>query len=231
MTRIRRAVLLDLDGTLVDTAPDFHAVLNRLRQEEGLPPLAYAAVRAEVSNGGGALIRLGFGVERGTPEFAALLERLLAHYSAHIADHSRLFPGMAPLLDWLEQRRWPWGVVTNKPQRFAQPLLEQLGLARRCGALVCPEQVAATKPDPEGLLLACRQLGCDPALSVYAGDHVRDIEAGRNAGLLTASALFGYLEPRAQPQQWGANYNARSAGDLLAWLQTLDQPSTGTRHV
>ncbi|HEY5717660.1 MAG TPA: HAD-IA family hydrolase [Motiliproteus sp.] len=233
MDSFRRAVLFDLDGTLVDTAPDFYACINRLRAEEQLPPLDYDTVRAEVSNGGSALIRLGFGLDRNAPEFQPLLQRLLQLYSDHIADHSTLFAGMGTLLHWLEQQDWPWGVVTNKPERFAKPLLQQLGLTARCRVLICPEQVAFTKPDPEGVLNACSQLNCAPADSIYIGDHERDIQAGINGGLMTAVALFGYLEPSTEPQHWGADYLASTPDELLHWLQSLaaHQPLTGHTHV
>ncbi|WP_210397653.1 HAD-IA family hydrolase [Motiliproteus sediminis] len=233
MTTPRRAVLFDLDGTLIDTAPDFHACINRLRQQESLPPLDFDTVRSEVSNGGSAMIQLAFGLAKTDPGFQPLLQRLLDLYSHHIADHSRLFDRMEALLCWLEQRHWPWGIVTNKPERFARPLLRALNLDRRCSALICPEQVRHTKPDPEGLLLACARLRCQPAASVYVGDHPRDIEAGKNAGMMTATALFGYLPQNSDPGRWGADYAATSATALQAWLASIDpsQPLTGTEHV
>ena len=227
------AVLFDLDGTLIDTAPDFHACVNRLLSEENLPPLAYTAVRAQVSNGGSALIKLAFNLERGDDGFDQRLQRLLELYADHIADHSQLFEGMDNLLGWLEQLGCPWGVVTNKPERFAKPLLSALALNQRCAVLICPEQVSQTKPDPEGLLTACKQLARLPENTVYIGDHRRDIEAGRNGGLITATALFGYIEEDDNPQHWQADFEAHTPHDLQQWLASFrhNRDVSGTHHV
>ena len=188
------AVLFDLDGTLIDTAPDFIRCLNQLRQQHGMPALPAEQIRRSVSNGARAMIRVGFGLE---PEHEGYPEKHTAFldlYELGVAVETTLFPGMDVLLSSLESRGIPWGIVTNKPARFAVPLIEALDLAQRCAALICPDHVAERKPHPESLLLACRQIQVEPIKSVYVGDHERDIEAGRNAGMHTIAVRYGYIE-------------------------------------
>lgn len=209
------AVFFDLDGTLVDTAPDFVTVLNGLLAEAGRPALSDAAIRSQVSNGARALITLGFGLTPEDTDFSAHLERLLSRYETHLAVDSALFPGMENVLAALEAEQIPWGVVTNKPARFTTPLLAQLGLAERCGPVICPDHVTLKKPDPEGLLIAAHQAGVLPTRCLYVGDHLRDIEAGRAAGMRTVAALFGYLDPNEDPRAWHADVYIETAEQLL----------------
>lgn len=213
-----QAVLFDLDGTLIDTAQDFATVLNRMRSDRDLEALPFPAVRAVVSDGARALVTLGFGVAEGENGFEALREELLALYEHHLADQSALFPGMDEVLEWLERQQLMWGIVTNKPVRYAAPLVEALGLADRCRALICPDHVQQRKPDPEGLLMACRQFGCDPATTIYVGDHRRDIEAGRHAGMLTVGCSYGYLQDPLEFDLWGADLVITHARELIDWL-------------
>ncbi|MFE8072046.1 HAD family hydrolase [Marinobacteraceae bacterium S3BR75-40.1] len=212
-------VLFDLDGTLVDTAPDFVLCLNQQRERHGLPPLPEPQIRRVVSNGGRALVKTGFGLNPDDPEFARYLDELLDLYQTHLASCSGLFPGMDNLLTWLEQQRVPWGVVTNKPSRFTLPLLEKLELASRCAVTVCPDHVEERKPHPESLLLACSRIGVSPTGGIYVGDHERDIEAGRRAGMLTVAVRYGYLEHPEVIDAWDADYTAEDAAALLEWLQ------------
>lgn len=217
-----QAVLFDLDGTLVDTAPDFARVLNQVRAEEQLPPLAYAQIREQVSNGARALVRLGFGLDEGEPDQCRLLNRLLALYAEGLAVESRLFDGLAPALETLEARGIPWGVVTNKPALYTFPLLAGLGLLDRCKTVICPDHVTHKKPHPEPLFKACGDVSALPARSVYVGDHVRDIESGRNAGCLTVAAGWGYLMPGESASDWQADHEFSSTSDFSEWLmQTL----------
>lgn len=215
------AVLFDLDGTLLDTAPDFVRCLNQLRVELALPALPDAVLRRSVSNGARAMIEAGFGL---TPEDADYADRhsaFLDLYEAGIAQETRLFPGMDEVLAWLEAHRVPWGVVTNKPARFTLPLLAALALDERCAVVVCPDHVAQRKPHPESMFLACQQVGAEPTKSVYVGDHLRDIEAGRNAGMTTIAARYGYIESVEDVATWRADYLVDSATELAALLKHL----------
>lgn len=212
-------VLFDLDGTLCDTAPDLSWALDRVRAERGLEPLPYAQLRAVVSHGAGAMIEAGFQVRAGEPEFAHLRQRLLTLYAENIARFTGVFPGMDEVLAWLEERRLPWGIVTNKPGYLTLPLLQQLGLAQRAACIVSGDTLPQRKPDPAPLLLACRQAGSTPAACVYVGDAACDVNAGRAAGMQTAVALFGYLGAHDQPATWGADVLLAQPRDLIPWLQ------------
>ena len=216
-----QAVLFDLDGTLLDTAPDFYRLLNQMRSERQLPPLDYKGVRAQVSNGAAAMVQHGFNLNPTDAEFEPLRQQLLQAYLNEPVRDSRPFSGIEPVLAWLEQHHIAWGIVTNKPERFCLPILDALNWHRRCSTLICPDHVQQRKPDPEGLLLACEQLGTAPAQCVYIGDHSRDIEAGRNAGMTTIAARYGYIDSEQPIDQWQADQIIDSATELLNWLQPL----------
>ncbi|WP_421864760.1 HAD-IA family hydrolase [Motiliproteus sp.] len=213
------AVLFDLDGTLLDSAPDFHRILNQLRQEQKLTPLDYDQVRQQVSNGAAAMIQQAFGSLRNSSELEQLQQQLLQRYQDNPAQDSILFDGMETQLQTLEQAKIPWGIVTNKPERFCIPILQQLILDGRCGVLICPDHVSKRKPDPEGLFLACEKLNSRPDRCLYVGDHVRDIEAGQNAGMITVGALYGYLDKSDQPQHWNADLLIQHPDELTDWLK------------
>lgn len=216
-----RAALFDLDGTLIDTAPDFAFVLNTMRSARGLPELPYEVIRRTVSNGARAVVVLGFGADH--PELEALREEFLSLYDQNLANTSRLFEGLDPLLLTLEARGIPWGIVTNKPSRYTDPLLAALGLSRRCAVAICPDHVSKTKPDPEPMFQACDALGIQPGPDVvYVGDHRRDIEAGRHAGMTTVAALWGYIDHDEQPEDWQADHMASSTEDLAHYLLADD---------
>ncbi len=210
------ALLLDLDGTLADTAPDLAAALNRLLAEEGRPPLPLRRVRPAVSHGTGALLRLAFGA--GAEAEADLRARLLAHYRRGIARATRLFAGMAELLAAVETRSLPWGIVTNKPAALAVPLVAALGLAGRAGCLVAGDTLAVAKPHPGPLLHAAARLGVPPGRCLYLGDARQDVEAARRAGMIPLVALYGYLGPDDDPRGWGAAGLVRRPAEVLAWL-------------
>lgn len=207
-------VLFDLDGTLLDTAPDFILVLNALRREYDLTPLPDEQIRNTVSNGARALVTLGFGINEGDEGFETYREKLLSAYLSQLGQASRLFPGMNDLLSALEEKDIPWGIVTNKPSRFTIPLLEALSLSQRCKVLVCADQVTKPKPHPESLLKACDIVNANPENSIYVGDHRRDIEAGHSAAMTTITALFGYISEHDKPESWQATYQANSAADI-----------------
>ncbi|WP_328184417.1 HAD-IA family hydrolase [Marinobacter sp. OP 3.4] len=212
-------VLFDLDGTLIDTAPDFIRVLNKLRQENELAPLPADGIRPHVSDGARAMIRLGFGLEPEDPDYRDRHARFLDLYEAGICEETELFSGMDRLLTALEDAGVPWGIVTNKPVRFATPLLSALALDHRCGALICPDHVSNRKPDPEGLHMACRQMGADPDRGIYVGDHARDIEAGRNAGMVTVAVRYGYIVNPDEVDLWQADHTVDTVDELVKLLQ------------
>lgn len=212
------AVLFDLDGTLIDTAPDFAVVVNQLCQHHGRPTITYEAIRNTVSHGARALVSLAFDIGEDDPAFAALRQQLLDRYSQHLAVKTSLFPGMAELLLWLDQQALPWGIVTNKPRLYATAIIDALQLADRCGTLICPDDVNNTKPDPEPMLLACRQLDRLATGTVYIGDHRRDIEAGRNAAMTTIAANYGYIDPADPVDNWQADFSVEQAADIMPLL-------------
>ncbi len=200
-----RAVLFDLDGTLLDTAPDFIAICQAMLAERGFAPVDGKLVRDEISGGAKAMVAAAFALSANAPEFEELRLEFLERYQKDCAVHSRLFDGMAELLTDIERSNLVWGVVTNKPLRFAQPIMEQLGLAERSAVLICPDHVTKSKPDPEPLLLACKLLDLDPASILFVGDDLRDIESGRDAGTKTAAVRYGYIHPHDNPDHWGAD--------------------------
>jgi len=216
-----QAVLFDLDGTLLDTAPDFIWVVNRLLEEERQSALDYTALRQQVSNGATAMVCTAFNLTEQHPRVALLRQRFLDIYLEHLAIETRPFDGIMELLDWLEGSKVPWGIVTNKPELYTQGLLQRLDLQRRAGTVICPEHVSQRKPHPESLWLACKALDCDPGQSVYVGDHRRDIEAGRRAGMQTIAAHYGYIAPDEDPFDWHSDHHVAFAREIKPLLQSL----------
>lgn len=216
-----QAVLFDLDGTLIDTAPDFARVLNTMRRRRHLPDVAYDEIHATVSEGARALVELGFGLTEGGEGFETLRQELLDDYIQGLSVESRLYSGMNDTLDWLEEHNIPWGIVTNKPSLYATPLLQDLCLSQRCKSLVCPDHVHRRKPHAEPILLACSQLEVSAANSVYVGDHRRDIEAGKNAGCLTVACAYGYINSDDPAESWEADYTIDTASQLIQIFNQL----------
>ena len=207
------AVLFDLDGTLIDTAPDMVAVLQAMQQSHGLDPVDYELGRAQVSNGAIGLLGLGFpesGVDFGDDLHLEFLER----YAEMLCEESRLFAGLETLLESLEEAGCPWGVVTNKPGNLTNPLMEALGLATRSACTVSGDSLPVRKPDPAPLLLACDIAGVDAYRSIYIGDAARDIEAGLRAGMATIAAGYGYITHDDDPREWGADIIAPDTEEL-----------------
>ncbi|MDO9180057.1 MAG: HAD-IA family hydrolase [Agitococcus sp.] len=222
MSLFPAAVLFDLDGTLVDTAPDFVRVLNDLRLKYGRPALAYDEIRVAVSAGARAMIQVGFPeYALDSPEFAALRQEFLDNYGLGLAQESRLFSGMEDLLTALESRNIPWGIVTNKPRIYSVPLLAGLALNERCQVLVCPDDVSQTKPHPEPMYLACNTLSVSPEHTIYVGDHIRDIQAGNNAGMKTIAVGFGYIPSHENINDWQADYCVDNVAELVQHFRFL----------
>jgi phosphoglycolate phosphatase len=214
-----QAVLFDLDGTLIDTAPDLAAALNAVRVGHGREPLSFEQIRPQVSHGATALTRLGFAdLAEDSEAFASRREQLLENYAAAVAVHSRLFPGFLQLFDFIDNIGIVWGIVTNKPAYLTLPLLNALGLNQRAGCIVSGDTTAERKPHPLPLLHACESMAADPRACVYVGDAQRDIEAGWRAGMQTLVALFGYLSPQDRPETWGADGLVRDAAEIVDWL-------------
>ncbi|WP_177343846.1 N-acetylmuramic acid 6-phosphate phosphatase MupP [Pseudomonas sp. TCU-HL1] len=206
MTAMRlQAVLFDMDGTLLDSAPDFIAICQAMRTERGLPPQDEQAIRDVVSGGARAMVATAFEMDPESPDFEPLRLEFLERYQSHCAVLTRPFDGIDELLADIEHAKLIWGVVTNKPVRYAEPIMEQLGLAGRSAVLICPDHVKNSKPDPEMLLLACSKLNLDPASVLFVGDDLRDIESGRAAGTRTAAVSYGYIHPSDNPAHWGAD--------------------------
>lgn len=216
-----QAVFFDLDGTLVDTAHDFWHILNQMRARHDLDELPFSAIRESVSNGARGMIHAAFDLSGDASPYQALEDEFLATYAENPARHGHLFPGMSEALDEIEARGMRWGVVTNKASAYTSPLLESLGLLSRCSAVVCPDHVDKTKPDPESLLLACEQAAVEAAGTVYVGDHLRDIEAGRRAGMYTIGACYGYIPAGEDTDTWQADLYIQHADQLADWLRAL----------
>ena len=200
-----RAVLFDLDGTLADTAPDLAGAINRLLEEHGQPAVPVEHTRRHTSSGARGMIGASFGFKPEHHDYARLRDRFLELYGQALCVHTTLFPGMDELLDRIEAASLAWGVVTNKAARFTEPLLDALGLATRAGCVVSGDTTPNTKPHPQPLLHAARQLAIDPGHCVYVGDDLRDIQAARAAGMLAVAARYGYLGDTDPPEQWGAD--------------------------
>lgn len=209
------AVFFDLDGTLADTAPDLAAAANRLVVERGLPPVAYEKLRPVASHGARGLIGAAFGKTPADPEFPALRDTFLDYYEADIAVHTRLFDGMDDVLARLEAAGIRWGIVTNKIARFTVPLVAAIGLTPRASAVVSGDTTAHPKPHPAPLLHAAEVSGVAPARCLYVGDDLRDIQAGKAAGMATVTAAYGYCGDGDPPEAWGADYLIRHPAELL----------------
>ena len=199
------AVLFDLDGTLADSAPDLGAALNLLLGEEGHAPLPLAQTRPHTSNGVRGLLGVGFGINPGDSHYAALAKRFLDHYENILCQGTVLFPGIRELLSALDEHGVRWGIVTNKMQRFTLPLVDSLGLRHRAACIVSGDSSPRAKPHPEPLWLACNAAQVAPSRSLYVGDDLRDILAGRSAGLGTVAAAYGYLGCDSTPDTWQAD--------------------------
>jgi N-acetyl-D-muramate 6-phosphate phosphatase len=212
------AVLFDLDGTLADTAPDMARTVNQMRIRRGMEPVEQAVVRPHVSKGARGMLLAAFEMTTDHPEFPAMREEFLDIYAGNLCVDSALFPGMLALLDRLEAGGIAWGVVTNKFERFARPLMEHMGIAARAGVIVGGDTCAKPKPFADPLLFAAAKLGVKPEATLYVGDDVRDVQAGHAAGMPVVIAAYGYLGDGAPPSEWMAEGIAESPAALDAWI-------------
>jgi len=213
------AVLLDLDGTLLDTAPDLIAAANATLMAADIPSRSAGELTPCISGGAAAMLRCAEAdiLARGLdPD--ALLAQMLDRYAADVARHSRFYDGMERVLDTLDRHGIPWGIVTNKHSRFTQPLLSSFSWNQAPACVISGDTTPERKPHPLPLLEACRRLAITPANSVYVGDAKRDVEAGQRAGMATLVALYGYLAADERPEEWGADGLLGEPADLLTWL-------------
>jgi len=218
-TQAVAAVLFDLDGTLIDSAPDLAGAGNDMRVARGLAPYPFEHFRAMVGSGARGMVARAFGVGPSEEGYLALRDEFLNRYEARMTQATRVFDSMLPVLDAFDARALPWGIVTNKATRFADPLARTLGLWPRAAALVCGDTTAHAKPHPEPLLEAARRLGVDAAACLYVGDDLRDVEAGRAAGMTTVAVHWGYLGEGAAIESWGADHLLQTPDDLLKLLR------------
>jgi N-acetyl-D-muramate 6-phosphate phosphatase len=213
-----QAVLFDLDGTLVDTAPDLGYALNLQRERHGLNFLPEEAIRPYASHGSRGLLEVGFGLLPTDDSFEAMRTEYLDLYTQVMTRQPLLFEGMEETLQAIEQRGLRWGIVTNKPHRFTQPMVAHMGLDSRAAVVISGDDAPQPKPSPQTLLLACERMKINPQTVLYIGDAERDVQAGNAAGMKTLVALFGYLSVTDKPEQWGAHACIAHPKDLLGYL-------------
>ena len=213
------AVLFDLDGTLVDSAPDLAGAANEMRVARGLGPVPFEQLRPMVGAGARGMVGAAFGVVPGQQGYEALRDDFLARYERRLLKETAVFAAMEPVLRRLEAVPLAWGIVTNKALRFARPLIEGLALHDRAAVLIGGDSTPFSKPHPEPLLAAARGIGVDPARCVYVGDDHRDMRAGRAAGMATLAAGWGYLGAGEAIGDWGADAVIAAPPALLSWLE------------
>ena len=215
-----KSLLLDLDGTLVDTAPDMVATLNRILTNHDVSPVEQAQARLLVSNGAKALLEFGFGTDKmesiGTEK---LIQEFLADYANHVCEQSQLYDGMTEVLEFCKSHDIRWGVVTNKPLDLSRAVLDGLGVLSQSSILLGGDSLPVKKPDPAPLLHCCMVMNLAASECLYVGDHERDIIAGKTAGMDTAAALWGYIQTQESPTDWGANYLIKQPSGLLKLIQ------------
>jgi len=218
-----KAVLFDLDGTFADTAQDLAEALNFVLKQNDHPTLPFEDIRPIVSNGGIALIKLGFKIDPEHPQFENYREQLLDYYQQNIAKFTQLFSGIEEVLIYLKDNDIAWGIVTNKPAWLTNPLMAALNLSgvlpSQPQCVVSGDTLSTRKPDPETLLHACKLINCTSAETIYIGDAKRDIEAGQNANMQTLVALFGYIGEDDKPLSWGATDSVEQAHDIIDWIE------------
>lgn len=222
-----KAVLFDLDGTLIDTAADFIRIIQDMCRDKQCDVVAADLIRTQVSEGARAMVKLVYPeLDVEDPIFLAHRQRFLDVYGDDIAVETDLFEGMYPLLEALESQNIPWGIVTNKPRWLSEALLKALNLTERCAVLVCPEDVSKTKPDPEPMYLAAKHIQIQPEDCIYVGDHPRDIDAGRHAQMYTILAAYGYLplQHKDDLTAWQADCIVNTVAELQQVIHQLVTP-------
>ena len=215
-------ILFDLDGTLVDTAPDLANSLNAVRQEKGLKRLSLSTIRPTVSLGGNAMIKLAFGLEEKDEGFEEIREAFLQHYYDNIVNESTMFENMETVLKHIEDNKFQWGIVTNKSEWLTKPLVIEMGLDKRAACIVCGDTTKHRKPHPAPLIHACKKMNVEPEDTIYIGDAERDIEAGRRAGTKTIAALYGYIEADNNPELWQADHYVNTPIEIIDAIANIN---------
>lgn len=215
-----RAVLFDLDGTLIDSAPDLGAAADKMRTDRGLPSLDLSLYRPLAGAGARGMLNIAFGLTPEDPDFMAMREEFFRNYEQAMTVRTYIFEGVIELIEQLQSRGLPWGVVTNKSSRFTDPLTQMMPLFESAGAIVSGDTTPHAKPHPEPLFEAARRMQLDPAHCWYVGDDARDIVAGRAAGMKTVAATYGYLGEVSDLSRWEADLQIDSPLDLLKWLDS-----------
>lgn len=215
-----QAVLFDLDGTLIDSAPDLGAAADKMRTDRGLPSFPLDHYRPMAGAGARGMLGIAFGMTPEHPDFEAMKEEFFVNYGSCMTERTRIFEGVADMVARLVAQGLPWGVVTNKSSRFTDPLTQAMDLFATAGAIVSGNTTPHAKPHPEPLFEAARRLSVDPSRCVYVGDDERDIVAGLAAGMGTVAATYGYLGQQADISRWNAHLHIDSPMDLLKFLQS-----------
>jgi 2-phosphoglycolate phosphatase len=218
VSAVTQLVLFDLDGTLIDSAPDLAAAANAMRVARRLDALPLATLRPMVGAGARGMVGLALGMAPGEAGYDALRAEFLERYEQALLRHTVVFDAMQPVLSLLEAERRPWGIVTNKHERFTRPIVDGLGLERRAAVVVCGDTTPHAKPHPAPLLEAARRAGVAPEHCVYVGDDARDVQAGRAAGMAVLAAGWGYLGQGDAVEAWGADAVLSDPAELLQWL-------------
>ncbi|GAA4364497.1 HAD-IA family hydrolase [Kangiella marina] len=218
MKPLIKGVLFDLDGTLLDTAPDMALALNIQRELHNLKPLAFSDVRPFVSHGALAMLKIGFGIIPSDKNFDAMREQYLHIYSENLAVKTTLFDGLEAFLKQLKAQSIKWGIVTNKPAFLTQPLVQALKLDQSASSVISGDTIEPRKPNPAPLFAACKEAGLVPAQCIYIGDAERDIAAGRAAGMKTILANWGYITPQDSPEKWQADTSIENSTELADYF-------------
>jgi phosphoglycolate phosphatase len=216
-----KAILFDLDGTLIDSAPDLGAAADRLRTDQGLEPLGLPLYRPHTGTGARGMLKIAFEMEPDHPDFEQFKEAFFRQYEQNLVVHTAPFEGVNELIEGLVSRDLGWGIVTNKSERFTLPLVKQIPLLTQAQTVICGDTTPHAKPHPAPILEAIKRMGLRPAECVYVGDDERDIVAGKAAGVKTVAAGYGYLGHAGDIQTWGADININSPLDLLNWLPKI----------
>lgn len=213
-----QAILFDLDGTLLDTAPDLAFALNKIRQKRDLPNIPLQTLRPAANLGSKAMIKMAFDMDENHPEFNALREEFLVLYESHLADSTTFFPHIEKVLLNIEDRGIPWGIVTNKLQRHTLPLLKALNMEHRPECVICGDSLPFYKPHPEPIIQACKLVGRNPSDCIYIGDSATDVVASKSAGAKALVALYGYTG-NEDPRSWNADGYLKEPLEIISWLE------------
>lgn len=212
------AVFFDLDGTLLDTAPDFFLTLNKILSERNKPTLQYDSFKQHVYGNSDVMVSYAFGIKKTHPDFQALRQEFITRYEAHCTEHTNYFPGMSLLLEKLDTKKIPWGIITNKPTNLTTLVLSHFNLDQRAAVIICGDTLSFKKPHPAPLLHACEKTHVKPNRAVYIGDLETDVQSARAAFMKSVIVAFGYHAPHAPIQKWGADFIANTTEDVMKWL-------------